>query len=224
MMTAQDEKAAAEAAMKTAQDEKAAAEAAAKTAQDMQAAAEATARMLGDDLQSALHGKAKAEKDLKAAQDDAQIAKDDLSAAQEAVKAAEEAKTQALADKETAEQALADAQVSAGEPVTAPEALDFIVKGGYRVITVSKQGYIGPIEVTVILDANGAIQAMAVDGYGFTETYGVGDKVREADFISQFIGKSGTVELGQDIDAVSGATASSQAVVDAVNEALSQLK
>ena len=53
---------------------------------------------------------------------------------------------------------------------------------------------------------------------------GVGSGVREEAFTSQFIGKTPPLTLNQDIDAVSGATLSSQAAVDAVNEAYAFLK
>ena len=48
--------------------------------------------------------------------------------------------------------------------------------------------------------------------------------MREEAFTSQFIGKTPPLTLNQDIDAVSGATLSSQAAVDAVNEAYTFLK
>lgn len=44
----------------------------------------------------------------------------------------------------------------------------------------------------------------------------------EDDFTSQFIGKSAPLTLGDGIDAISGATITSTAVVDAANEALSK--
>jgi len=37
-------------------------------------------------------------------------------------------------------------------------------------------------------------------------------------FTNQFVGYSNPVVMGEDVDAVAGATASSQAVVDAVNK------
>ena len=46
---------------------------------------------------------------------------------------------------------------------------------------------------------------------------GRGKKCAEKDFTGQFIGKTGPFTLGVDIDAVSGATVTSQAVVEAVN-------
>ena len=74
------------------------------------------------------------------------------------------------------------------------------------------------ITVTVTLDETGAVSALAVDAS--TQTPGLGLKCAEDEFVNQFIGKTGPFALGEDIDAVSYATITSQAVVDAVNSAL----
>lgn len=80
-------------------------------------------------------------------------------------------------------------------------------------------GYGGPVLVRLTLDTSGAIQKLDVGGVRFMETEGVGSRVKEDAFTNQFIRKVPPLALGQDIDAVSGATISSRAVVDAVNEA-----
>ena len=49
------------------------------------------------------------------------------------------------------------------------------------------------------------------------ETPGFGTRCSEDAFTSQFIGKPLPLTLGDDVDAVSGATVTSQAVVDALN-------
>ena len=49
------------------------------------------------------------------------------------------------------------------------------------------------------------------------ETPGLGQNCSEEDFTKQFIGKTLPVELGKDVDAVSGATITSTVVVDALN-------
>ena len=76
------------------------------------------------------------------------------------------------------------------------------------------------ITVTVTLDENGAVSALAVDAS--TQTPGLGLKCAEDEFVNQFIGKTGPFALGEDIDAVSYATITSQAVVDAVNALLAE--
>ena len=70
------------------------------------------------------------------------------------------------------------------------------------------------------LEDSGAISAIDVGGARFLETVGVGSGVREEAFTSQFIGKTPPLTLNQDIDAVSGATVSTNGVTDAVNAAL----
>lgn len=93
-----------------------------------------------------------------------------------------------------------------------------------RTANASAIGYAGPVLVRLTLEDSGAISAIDVGGARFLETVGVGSGVREEAFTSQFIGKTPPLTLNQDIDAISGATLSSQAVVDAVNEAFAFLE
>lgn len=83
---------------------------------------------------------------------------------------------------------------------------------------VQTQGYGGPIEVVFGMDTSGGLLGIAVGGSDFKETEGLGTKTREPDFTDQFVGKTPPLELGKDIDAVSGATVSSRAVTQGVNE------
>lgn len=83
-------------------------------------------------------------------------------------------------------------------------------------------GYGGPVLVSLGLDSQNAIASLTVGKARFGETEGVGGKVREEAFTGQFIGKTPPLAMG-DVDAVAGATISSQAVVDAVNEAYAYL-
>lgn len=89
---------------------------------------------------------------------------------------------------------------------------------GY-VCTLTVQGYGGPIEVTVGVDAEGCITGVKVGGSQFAETPGLGAKIRDADFLSQFNGAQAPLTLDGEIDAVTGASRSSEAVTEAVNEA-----
>ena len=83
----------------------------------------------------------------------------------------------------------------------------------------TQQGYAGPVEVTVGLEAGGAVRGIAVGGSDFQETEGLGAKAKDPAFTDQFAGKTPPLALGTDIQAISGATVTSQAVVDAVNAA-----
>ena len=86
-------------------------------------------------------------------------------------------------------------------------------------LTATKPGYNdADVTVSLELDGNGAITAITVDAT--SQTPGIGQRCMEEAFTSQFIGKSGKVMLDADIDAVTGATVTSTAVVRAVNEIL----
>ena len=87
--------------------------------------------------------------------------------------------------------------------------------------TVTVPGYDGQdVIVTVTLNGDGSIAALDVDAS--TQTPGLGSKCAEEAFTSQFVGKTGPFTLGEGIDAVSMATVTSQAVVDAVNSLLGE--
>jgi len=88
-----------------------------------------------------------------------------------------------------------------------------------KTINASTIGYGGPVLTRVTFDEQGVITGIEIGGVRFQETDGLGSRIREMDFASQFIGKKPPLVLGQDIDSVSGATVSSQAAVDAVNDA-----
>ncbi len=88
-----------------------------------------------------------------------------------------------------------------------------------RTANASVMSYSGPVLVNLVLDEQGAITAMEIGRERFMESPDYGAKVKEDGFVRQFIGQTPPLQLGGDIDAVSGATGSSQAVVDAVNAA-----
>lgn len=90
---------------------------------------------------------------------------------------------------------------------------------GERTANASALGYGGPVLVRLTLDEAGTITAIDVGGVRFAETEGVGSRVRDEAFLSQFIGQRPPLSMESGIDAAAGATVSSQAVVDAVNDA-----
>ena len=98
------------------------------------------------------------------------------------------------------------------EPTEAPAATEAPAKA--QSLTV--KGWHDGVVVTVEVDQNLVITALTVDASG--EFYALGGKCADEAFTSQFIGKSAPLTLGVDIDAVTGATLTSQAVVDAVNQ------
>ncbi|MBQ8160177.1 MAG: FMN-binding protein, partial [Clostridia bacterium] len=54
------------------------------------------------------------------------------------------------------------------------------------------------------------------------ETDGFGKRASEEEFTSQFIGKSGPFTYGEGVDALSGATITSNAVLEALNGLLTE--
>ncbi len=92
------------------------------------------------------------------------------------------------------------------------------------VITAEDKGFGGKIVVMVGIDIDGKITGVKVLGHA--ETPGLGTKAMTESHMSQFVGQgriSNTNEAGAaNIDAISGATISSNAVFRAVDKALLQ--
>ena len=97
---------------------------------------------------------------------------------------------------------------------------------GYAVSTSAK-GYGGDVSVMTGFDMKGRILKVEIVSAG-DETPGLGQNITKDSFLGQFVGKSGELKLvtasqstgaDNEIDAVTSATYSSVAVVDAVNEA-----
>ena len=120
-----------------------------------------------------------------------------------------DAVNEALASAAPAEEA---APVEAAEPAADASEL--------TKVSATKKGFGGNVYVELGLDEEGKIAEITIGDDKFAETPGLGARAQEDEFKNQFIGKSGKLELGTDIDAIAGATITSQAVVDAVNEAL----
>lgn len=93
---------------------------------------------------------------------------------------------------------------------------------GYAAAT-EIQGYGGPFEVTAGIDPNGVLKGISVGGAEFKETEGIGSRAKEDAFRSQFVGKVPPLKLTDDIDVISGATVTSKAVVEGVNNASEKL-
>ena len=83
----------------------------------------------------------------------------------------------------------------------------------------SAKGFASDVTVQITLDADGTISGISIDSTGETEGFGQ-RLMSEPEFGEQFIGKTGPFTLGENIDALSGATVTSTAVVEAVNTAM----
>lgn len=99
----------------------------------------------------------------------------------------------------------------------------YVTDAGGRVVEVMATGYGGEFLVTVGVAPDGAITGVIVGGN--EETVGLGKNAEKPEFTNQFKGKNGVLELvrsgasGNQIDSLSGATITSRAVMNAVNEA-----
>ena len=88
-----------------------------------------------------------------------------------------------------------------------------------EVYSITKPGFGElPLTVSITKSDDGTVTSLTVDAS--IQTAGIGDRVADTAFTSQFIGKTGPFVLGENVDAMAGATISSAAVVDAVNELL----
>ena len=101
------------------------------------------------------------------------------------------------------------------------EAINEIVSGGgaksAEPVSQTVQGFGGDVTVTVRLNDDNTVAALSIDTPD--ETDGLGKLASEPAFTDQFIGKTAPFAYGEDgIEAVTGATVTSTAVLGALNE------
>lgn len=90
---------------------------------------------------------------------------------------------------------------------------------GY-IIILNAKGYGGPIRMAVGIGKNGAVKGISIISQN--ETPGLGANVEKDQFLGQFMGKtiSDPLEVGEDVQAITGATITSKAATMEVREAL----
>lgn len=102
------------------------------------------------------------------------------------------------------------------------DALHRVLKDGQTTgytFLVSSSGYKGLIVMTLAVNQSGSINSLVINSQ--SETAGLGSKVAEQDFLSQFAGKAADPDqIASNVDAISGATVSSKAVISGVEQAL----
>ncbi len=89
-------------------------------------------------------------------------------------------------------------------------------------VQVQSNGYGGAITLVVGVDAQYAVTGVSIIDQ--SETAGLGSKATDPVWLSQFVGRSGVINVKSGdnaIDAISGATVTSKAVTAGVNAALS---
>ena len=90
-------------------------------------------------------------------------------------------------------------------------------------VEVASAGFGGDINLTVGYNADRSIRGVSI--VSMSETPGLGTKVNDAMYLNgQYVGKRGELVMGEGVDAVSGATVSSKAVLAGVNRATAALK
>ncbi len=90
------------------------------------------------------------------------------------------------------------------------------------VMTTASKGYGGDIKVAVGIDKKGVVTGISILDAS-NETPGLGAKVKEDKFTSQFAGVESN-QLDTEVDAISGATFSTNGVKNAVNAAFNYYK
>ena len=91
-------------------------------------------------------------------------------------------------------------------------------ENGY-VIATSTQGYAGPIAMLISVTNEGSVTGLQIRD--MEETYGLGfEALTDAEFLAQFLGTEGDAEVGENIDAITGATVTSKAITRSVNAAV----
>lgn len=118
------------------------------------------------------------------------------------------------------------AELSPGES----SGVDFVYEvkqGGQTIgyaVKETVQGYGGSIEVLTGMENGGTLRGISVGGPDFKETEGLGARAKEPEFTDQFAGKTPPLKLGENIDGISGATVTSRAVVDGVNQGVGKVQ
>ena len=125
-------------------------------------------------------------------------------------------------------QAMTDAASAAGGTLGAIYEAQVNGESAGYAVTVSASGSQGTIEMMVGVDAAGAVTGVSVVSH--SETAGIGTKVigneptaSGVGVLDQFVGKSaadGTLTVGSNVDAITGATVSTRGIATGVNAAL----
>ena len=86
-------------------------------------------------------------------------------------------------------------------------------------VDLTVRGFGGDINMIVGIGPDGTVRGVRVISHA--ETPGLGSRATLSDYLDNFIGVGERLTIKEDVDAISGATISSKAVVDGINLALS---
>lgn len=116
---------------------------------------------------------------------------------------------------------LPDSKTFTQEPYTGEdENIRSVHKGetGFVIETVT-MGYAGEITMLIGVSKDGRVTGLVVRT--LSETFGLGaEALRDHVFLAQFLNCTGEAEVGTNVDAISGATVTSKAIVRCVNSAV----
>ena len=136
------------------------------------------------------------------------------------------ARAETQAQQELLAQVMPQASFSSETPYRAPGALS--IQAGYSqdnqlmgyCIEVQAQGFSGVVTMEVGVSLDGQVTGVAVTDH--KETANVGTEAMTSSALDRYVGKSGTIRPSGSnaVDAVAGATATSQAITAGVNRAL----
>ena len=91
-------------------------------------------------------------------------------------------------------------------------------ENGFVIETVTR-GYVDDIRMLIGVSNDGKVTGLVVRD--MDETFGLGAQaLTDADFLAQFLNTSGEAAVGENVDALSGATVTSKAITRAVNSAV----
>ena len=97
---------------------------------------------------------------------------------------------------------------------------EYLSKNGVQINSVEQTGeavgHDGTIKVHLTLDIDNKITSFKIEEDGFAETPGLGGRALEKDFQNQFLGKTVPISV-DDIDAIAGATITTNAIIEAIN-------
>lgn len=88
---------------------------------------------------------------------------------------------------------------------------------GY-VVETATDGYVDTVVLWVAVDNSGAVTGVMVRD--MSETFGLGMRaISDPAFLGQFLGTTGDLTVGENVDALTGATVTSKAITKAINSA-----
>lgn len=101
---------------------------------------------------------------------------------------------------------------------------DGVIRAIYRgetgwVVETGTRGYAGPIVMLVGVSDEGRVTGLRIRD--LSETPGLGAKaLTDADFLAQFLNTGGDAQVGENVEAITGATVTSRAIARSVNAAV----